>query len=155
MTHSKIKKVCAHLKKMILLLFLIMFFSFSRQVIVQAEQGFEMPPLTTEETYDNFMSSLLNQKVFESLRKHYGKEFTGFQTSEDFVEIKELPRENLQKNGTDVKYIVTYKLSPFLKSNGDKVRNGTDILHFEVITDYLEEGDTTNGIKLIKYEENQ
>jgi hypothetical protein len=55
----------------------------------------------------------------------------------------------------NIKYVVTFSLSPVIEEKGKQVTEGTDIIQFEVLTDYLDEGDTDKGVKLIKYQQHK
>ncbi|MDP1427077.1 hypothetical protein Q8G31_24685 [Priestia megaterium] len=156
-THSKNKKGCAQLKKLLFLTFLIIFLTFNSQIVANAEQGYEESPLNTKETYDNFMISLLSEKLTESMNEHYGKSLVGYKrTSENFIKIQQFIKENTEERSMrNIKYVVTFSLSPVIEEKGKQVTEGTDIIQFEVLTDYLDEGDTDKGVKLIKYQQHK
>ena len=145
------------MKKLLFLTFLIVFLTFNSQIVANAEKGYEESPINTKETYDNFMISLLNEKLTKSIYEHYGKSFVGYKkTSENFIKIQQFIKENPKENDMRaIKYVVTFNLSPVIEERGKQVTKGTDIIQFEVLTDYLDEGDTDKGVKLIKYQQHK
>lgn len=141
---------------MYLILFLIVFLTFNNEIVAKASQEYEESTLDTKVTYDNFIRSLLNEKLTRSISKQYGKKLVGYESAVgDYIEIKQLSRETVTEKTKDVKYHVTFSIRPHVEENGKQITKGTDHIHFEILPDLLSEGDTNKGIRLIKYEQHK
>lgn len=149
--------MCSKLKKILCFTFLITFLTFNSQIVANAEQGYKESPLNAKDTYDNFMISLLNEKLTQAIEEHYGKSLVGFtRPSEEFIKVQQLTKE--YKNDeirNEIKYIVTFSISPIVEENGKRITKDADTIQFEVLTDPLGKGDSNKGIKLKKYEQHK